>query len=262
MEEKIKYTTDGKKVVVLGNLNSQEKIVQEVFVVDGSEIPSGEHFIVKSLHDAPAISWKEKHLQEIEEKYDKTYNQKNQEYVKMCDDYDFKTKIIKEKLTFLRKLENSISEQKLNQLVDFISGDVKFIVVERYGDLEISEYDSSIATKEYGRFDSVRLLSIFGRTDGDLQYKMNQYYDGSGSWYNVHPCKTMDDALSILKDKFYVLLEKGLTDSLLKVSQKYDIEIPKDKMEEYKLKKRNLILENIEKQKQQIEKWNQDLLNI
>ena len=33
-------------------------------------------------------------------------------------------------------------------------------------------------------------------------------------------------------------------------------------MEEYKLKKRNLILENIEKQKQQIEKWNQDLLNI
>ena len=85
MEEKIKYTTDGKKVVVLGNLNSQEKIVQEVFVVDGSEIPSGEHFIVKSLHDATAISWKEKRLQEIEEKYDKTYKQKNQEYEKMCD---------------------------------------------------------------------------------------------------------------------------------------------------------------------------------
>ncbi len=44
MEQKIKYTTDGKKVVVLGNLNSQEKIVQEVFVVDGSEIPSGEDY--------------------------------------------------------------------------------------------------------------------------------------------------------------------------------------------------------------------------
>ena len=41
---------------------------------------------------APAISWKEKRLQEIEEKYDKTYKQKNQEYEKMCDDYDFKTK--------------------------------------------------------------------------------------------------------------------------------------------------------------------------
>ena len=62
----IKFTTDGKKVIVIGSLNSQEKIVQEIFIVGGSEIPSGEHFVVKSLHDAPAVSWKEKNIKEIE----------------------------------------------------------------------------------------------------------------------------------------------------------------------------------------------------
>jgi hypothetical protein len=47
MQKEIKFTADGKKVVVIGSLNSQEKIVQEIFVFDGSEIPSGEHFVVK-----------------------------------------------------------------------------------------------------------------------------------------------------------------------------------------------------------------------
>lgn len=260
MEQKIKYTTDGKKVVVLGNLNSQEKIVQEIFVVDDSEIPSGEHFVVKSLHDAPAVSWKEKQLKDIEEKYDKTYRQKQQEHENMCNDYDSKTRSIKEKLSFLRKLESSLSEQKLNQLVDFVSGNVKFIVVERYGDLDISEYDSSITTKEYGRFESLKLLSVFGKTDGDLQYKMNQYYDGSGSWYNVHPCKTFEEALLILKDKFFVLLEKGLNDSLLKASAKYSIVIPQEKMNEYNAKKKANILSAIEIHKKHLEDYNKALL--
>lgn len=260
MEQKIKYTTDGKKVVVLGSINSQEKIVQEVFVIDGSEIPSGEHFVVKSLHDFPAESWKEKHLKEIEEKYNKTYKQKNEEYEKMCKEFDFKTRVVREKLSFLYKLEKTFSKQKLNQLIDFISGDVKFIVYERYGDLEISEYDSSIATKEYGRFESVRLLSVYGTTDGDLQYKINEYCDGSGTWSKVYPCKTAEQALLILKERFFVLLEKGLTDSLLKVSQKYNIQVPKDKIEEYKFKKRNAIVEEIEKQNKRLQTLNEDLL--
>jgi hypothetical protein len=261
MEQKIKYTTDGKKVVVLGNLNSQEKIVQEIFVVDGSEIPSGEHFVVKSLHDVPVLSWKEKQIREIEELYEKTYEQKIQEYKKMQSDFSFKIRVIKEKLSFLRQLQTKISEDKLTQLIDFISGDVKFIVVERYGDLEISEYDSSIATKEYGRFESIRLLSLFGKTDGNLNYKMNQYYDGSGSWFDITPCKTMDEALIVLENKFKFAIEKGLTDTLLKVAEKYNLNIPNDKMDEYKVKKRKTILENIERQKQQLENLNQELSN-
>ena len=71
----------------------------------------------------------------------------------------------------------------------------------------------------------------------------------------------MDEALSIAKEFFFEKIKKGLTDSLLKVAEKYNIEIPKEVIDEYKSKKRNVIKENIEKQKQQLEKLNQELLN-
>lgn len=59
----IKYTTDGKKVVVIGDLNQTDKIVQEIFVTEqGDEIPQGERFVVKNLLDSPAKSWVESEL--------------------------------------------------------------------------------------------------------------------------------------------------------------------------------------------------------
>ena len=45
-----KYTAQGKKVRIMGKLNSTEYIVQEVFVDDkGNEIPAGENFVTKNL---------------------------------------------------------------------------------------------------------------------------------------------------------------------------------------------------------------------
>ena len=52
-----KFTADGKKVVVVGALNAKETIVQEIFVTDGTEFPAGEHFVVKTLLDAPAETY-------------------------------------------------------------------------------------------------------------------------------------------------------------------------------------------------------------
>ncbi len=56
-----KFLTDGRKVAVLGKLNNAEYIVQEIFVTPaGEEIPSGENFTAKSLHDAPIESYHKK----------------------------------------------------------------------------------------------------------------------------------------------------------------------------------------------------------
>jgi len=56
-----KFLNDGRKVKVIGKLNNQEMIVQEIFVTkSGDEIPSGESFTAKSLHDEPVLSYKDK----------------------------------------------------------------------------------------------------------------------------------------------------------------------------------------------------------
>lgn len=54
----IKFFFDGRKVVVVGALNNQETIVQEVFVTQqGDEIFGGERFVVKSLYDQLVELW-------------------------------------------------------------------------------------------------------------------------------------------------------------------------------------------------------------
>jgi hypothetical protein len=76
-----KYLSDGRKVVVVGKLNSQETIVQEIFCnKEGSEIPSGENFVVKSLHDSPVESWKNKEEKKLEKRI-----KENEDFIKKQD---------------------------------------------------------------------------------------------------------------------------------------------------------------------------------
>ncbi len=101
----IKYTTDGKKVSVIGKLNNTETIVQEIFVTaNGAEIPSGENFVVKSLHDQPVESWKEKQLRDLEARYCREKN-------------ELETRIKTQK----RILENAVAKASLKAdfLLDF-----------------------------------------------------------------------------------------------------------------------------------------------
>ena len=67
----IKYTDDNKKVKVIGKLNNTDWIVQEIYIDGKTEVPSGEQFVTKSLHEKPLQSWKEKNLKELEERYEK-----------------------------------------------------------------------------------------------------------------------------------------------------------------------------------------------
>ena len=64
-----KYLSDGRKVLVVGKLNNVEYIVQEIFVTTGGdEVPSGERFTTKNLHDEPVVSYREKREKESEQR--------------------------------------------------------------------------------------------------------------------------------------------------------------------------------------------------
>jgi len=48
-----KYLKDGRKVAVVGRLNNNQWIVQEIFVSGDQEFPCGEHFVETTLLDKP-----------------------------------------------------------------------------------------------------------------------------------------------------------------------------------------------------------------
>lgn len=198
----IKFTNDGKKVVVVGKLNSQETIVQEIFVSAGQEIPSGENFVVKSLHDAPSESWKEKNLRELEARYEKQKKDLEQE----IDQQHARLNSIKIKAkhhadALFNFAKNSNSDQ-LDLLKKVVSGQITHIYISGYSPA-IFEWDGGKQTydieRDYGRetIKGIKLISVYGYADGDLEYRQHTYRDGSGGSEQVFPVTSYQEALAM-----------------------------------------------------------------
>ncbi|KAB0509645.1 hypothetical protein [Pseudomonas moorei] len=196
----IKYTNDGKKVLIVGKLNSQETIVQEIFVSAGQEIPSGENFVVKSLHDAPAESWKEKNLRELEARYEKdraTLNRNIEEQSKRLGIVREKAKV---QADTLLRFVNASDESQLETLRLFMAGQITHLFVSGYSPEILSWNDSNEAydvDSWKGRFniEGMKLVSLYGKTDGSLSFHLNQYRDGSGSSKQIYPATSYEGAL-------------------------------------------------------------------
>lgn len=196
----IKYTSDGKKVLVVGKLNAEQTIVQEIFVSAGQEIPSGENFVVKSLHDAPAESWKEKNLRELEQRYE-TSRKKWEDDI---EQQGHRLKMIRDKAKHhadaLFKFVDKADSESLTLLKKVMSGQITHIYVGGYSP-EILEWDGGICEeeREYGRVEikGIKLLSLYGYSDGDLEYRLHTYRDGSGGSQQIFPVCSYAEALKL-----------------------------------------------------------------
>ncbi|CDM90424.1 hypothetical protein [Xenorhabdus bovienii] len=185
-----KFLSDGRKVAVLGKLNAQESIVQEIFVTEsGVEIPSGENFTTKNLHDEPVKSYQAKQLEVHEVGIEKAKQERNR--------IDSQIKDIKNKLSAYRDilksvtmLSENINEHDFSHFLDVITGNVKYAVqVNSYSMPKIEpaiEY-MTIIEHDYGnrKYKGLRLLSVLGNSNGNLAYKINRWGDGSGGYDDV-----------------------------------------------------------------------------
>lgn len=248
MSKEIKFTSDGKKVVVIGSLNSQEKIVQEIFVVDGSEIPSGEHFVVKSLHDAPAVSWKEAELKKTEERYNADKKKYEIEIDRLQKSYREKTTELRAKLNYIGLALKNANEQSFKTLVDFITGDIEWIIVKHY-DYQL------LSTNEFNQMyeDRLRLMSLFGKDDGTFTYAVGDYYDYSGGNKKFIPFKNYKDALEELKR---LVIEDNVNKKNIALAKKYGFELNSEKLTNWKEKQIEQLNKNIESYQTQIIKCN------
>jgi len=257
--ENVKYTSDGKKVVIIGNLNSQEKIVQEVFMVNGQEVPSGENFVVKSLHDAPAVSWKEKNIKEIEIKYNRRKNEIDNSIKSLEDKYRASKAAIDQKCQYLRKHVDNAVLESFDVLTKFLKGEIKYVVSGGY-DPKILDYSKEEMDTSFGDR-SLKLLTLFGRSDGTLTWGINRYRDGSGfdsTWYGV--ATSYDEAKDLLTK---AIKEYGsINEHIIKEANRHNIELDSELVESYKQKRKEVILKLIENKKKDIEKCNDDMTEL
>lgn len=245
----IKYTTDGRKVVVIGNLNAQEKIVQEVYVSNGAEIPSGENFVVKSLHDAPVISWKEKNLKELEGRYDKDRKQWEDRISDLRKKYTAQSALFTEKITFMAGALKNADENSFTLLVDYICGNITHLVICEYDDPKVCSM-SEFNELYDGR---LRLLSFFGSDNGSFSWKVGQYYDGSGSSNTkIIPCRSKEEAIA---QATKIILDGNVSDAALEFANKYNITLDRAKIDAYKESGIKSIEANITSYNRNIYEW-------
>lgn len=206
-----KYLSDGKKVVVIGQLNNVESIVQEVFVTEGGdEIPSGEKFTTKSLHDEPVLSWKVKD----EAKQDARLRRVEMEIKSAeAERSKIRTKLDGLKAIFKQSqlLSKNLEGQVLDTLISVMSGTCEYLVISRgYGVPDIIKFDDAlIKNTDYGQYESLKLMTLMGRSDGNLSYRISHYSDGSGGGETAYPCPSRKAATDKAKTLILEKIESG-----------------------------------------------------
>lgn len=196
-----KFTSDGRKVLVVGKLNATEHIVQEIFVAaNGQEIASGENFVVKGLHDAPVESWKAKDLREREQRYEKDKAELERRRAEMHRKLNGAIEKARMRASALLDFAANAEDSQLQRLRAFVSGEITHLFIDG-SDRCIATWDSDTMFQidnDYGRskIDAIKLVSLLGRSDGRLDYKLHRYYDGSGrDECTIVPCRSYDEAL-------------------------------------------------------------------
>lgn len=271
--DNIKYTKDGKKVVVIDDLNQTEKIVQEIFVTeDGKEFPSGEKFVAKSLLDEPAKTWKQMQLDRLE----KTYETEKKEWEDKIDELRNKKRIaydaLYERVKWLRNVAENSNEQEfkdaINRLADFLSNKNKWVVIKdcrRYllkpfSDEGVNFLDRINRDYDFPRYDSMRLLSLYGSSDGKLSYQIDEYNYGGAVDKPVMFFRNKKSALSFLQDK--IDEEEEYTSDYIEMAHEYGLKLDKKKLDAYNNKGRQYIINNIKDLEKRLEDAKKGLENF
>lgn len=235
----IKYTSDGRKVIVVGKLNAQETIVQEIFVGGDFEVPSGENFVVKSLHDAPMKSWKEKTLEDLEKRFDSEREDWNRKIRKQEKELEENYRKLLKLNKYLELVDKNVSADSFERLVAWLQGKIKWVVVDSYRPelYPIEKFDMHSRDGWNGSIDNIRLISLFGRDDGTLTFRINDWSDGSGHGNRtIYPFETKEEALNKLEELFR---DESISESVIEGAEKYGIEQKQKEIERLEVSKEN-----------------------
>jgi hypothetical protein len=262
--ENYKYTNDGKKVAVVGKLNSREWIVTEIFVApDGSEIPSGESFIEKSLHDAPLVSWKEQELNKLEKRY-KSEREEWECKIETSEralkqKYDILYEKSKGLQQLISNLEKPESRLEFIRFLDFLSGRIKWLVIDGYPPKIVEFEKYPIDTTWRGRCDGIKLVTLFGNSKGSLSYRINEYSDGSGGSTNIYPYTCYEDAFEKFRE---IVLNAGICEKIIELAENYNITLDGKKLSEYYAGKRESVKKDIKRLESQVEDYKNSLSKL
>jgi hypothetical protein len=244
-----KYLVDGRSVTVIATLPDGRFLVDPLYEYDDQDYPADAPFIVDHIFDAAPTN-----------KLNKDVERLNREIKELRETrHTIEMEIITARKQNEASLKDYARFDELKLLNDFIAGKIThYFEIPHYGSPRIIKL-SETKTDEYNRGE-FRLLSLFGRSDGHLDWKLNAYYDGSGSWNEVIPCTSYEQALVEAQKYLDSQADAKTTwQSTIDFAQKYGLRLPDGYIEREKEDQRKSLLHQMDEAQKRIEEINAKL---
>lgn len=181
----IVYNLRGERARYVVNSSQGHVVMPEVAIIDGE----GDERIV----EADVVTWHEVFVRPPRAVLDEEITRLNQQVETLQgavsaarkEGYALEAEMKERKARFAK-------HKALDQLDAFLAQKITHYVRQEqyYGISIISLKDTG---HDYYR-DRFKLLSLFGGSDGNLTWKLNDYYDGSGSWSQCYPVCSLQEA--------------------------------------------------------------------
>lgn len=94
----------------------------------------------------------------------------------------------------------------LRRIDDFIAGRFTHYLTEDGGTFEIIAVADARCEGASSYSRELKLLTLFGATNGDLSWRLNRYKDGSGNGTMVHLCQSEQEAKDLIVERINQLL--------------------------------------------------------
>lgn len=243
-----KFDINGQEVKVVQKSQDGRYFVFDVY--EGMDDPfcdENHPRIVDKVFDKPP---KKKYTEEIIKlKYEikeLKRQTKNAKKVRLGEEKKKKERLEKlKKLDQLKNLEDFI-DGKITHYVDICNWSVPEII--KIGEVDkISDVDNPFRLGQ-------KLLTLYGGSNGNMEWKLSEYKDGSGSNHTVIPCLSHNEATEKVKEWLVVqFAKKDLMyhdEEIIKLAKSMGVPIPQEYIDGF----RNEEKKNIEKQLNEKEK--------
>lgn len=253
---KTMYTESGNAICVLHILPGGEGYVgQPILYDDEDEEFLGDAGAYSRLYDAPPRTKKDEEIQKLEAKRSELVSE-----ISRLRGLEVEAK------EAAKAFEDTIAGNKqLETLRLFLDGKITHVVQTSYCSVVISALEEALKSSNPGISNQMKLVSLFGRSNGDLSWGINGWSDGSGSNADAWFFTSEDEAKKFVQQKINEVdenSERPPIDKWVDAAVKYGLSLPHWMESEHKNRKRKTIEDKIKDLESRLDQARQELTDV
>lgn len=267
-----KYMPDGKKVVEIVKISDAQTIVQEIFVdEDGKEFAAGDKFAAKAseLFDKPVKTWataeqqrQMKELERMSANFKSTKDKLEKQIEEKQKELSLAYQAISKKVQWLKNVAKQPFEdeikQVLNTLCDFLTPGGVWCVCKfwrgwclwQFKDDGFDPYEYTLDERRNYEIERMRLISLYGDSEGNLLFNIDKYGFGCKSDEEVVFFKDREDALAYVQGKYDKM--SYYSDFDIERANQFGIQLKQELLQEYYDKKIEGAKKNLENKEKEL----------